>query len=139
MCVCASQSVCAVLIENSVLKSELTCLCLCVFLHPAWSVWWQHLPALCTGELPSAPPVGKRGVWHRVQFMTLLILSATTASEPQAVHAAHQRRAITLNTSWTVFLPSSITFRCFHTACGEAMRIYLSKSDFIELFGSHRI
>lgn len=37
----------------------ITLMCLCVFLHPAWSVWWHHLPALCTGELPSAPPVGK--------------------------------------------------------------------------------
>lgn len=52
---------------------------------------------------------GKRGVWHRVQFMTLLILSVTTTSDPQAVHTANQRRAITLNTSWEVTLPSTIT------------------------------
>lgn len=51
---------------------------------------------------------GKRGVWHQVQLMTLVIPSATTASEPQAVHTANQRRAITLSTGWIIFLPSPI-------------------------------
>lgn len=54
VCVCVS-----VCVRNTHKTRGLTCLCLCVFLHPAWSVWWQHLPASCTGELPSALPVGK--------------------------------------------------------------------------------
>lgn len=54
VCVCVSVSV-----YNTHKTRALMCLCSCVFLHPAWSVWWQHLPASCTGELPSALPVGK--------------------------------------------------------------------------------
>lgn len=53
ICLCISAC------ENPVVTGTLMRLCLCVILHPAWSVWWQRLPAVYTGELPSALPVGK--------------------------------------------------------------------------------
>lgn len=34
---------------------------LCVFWHPARSVWWPCLPTSYTGETPSAPPLGEKG------------------------------------------------------------------------------
>lgn len=66
---------------------------------------------------------GEKGHWHHVQFMTWLILSATTSSKLQAVHTTYQKRAITLNTSWTVGLPSSITVWCFYTVCRQVLSL----------------
>lgn len=62
---------------------------------------------------------GRRSVWHCVQFMTLLSFSAITMSGLQAIHSVNQKRATHSTQAVLVFLPSSIIFGCFYTACGS--------------------
>lgn len=81
------------------------CLRLCVF-TPCLERLVVASPCLVHWGAAICSPSGKRGVWHHIKFMTLLILSATATSEPQAVHATDQKRAITLNTSCFCQVPS---------------------------------
>lgn len=115
--------------QNSVFTAPLMCLYLCVFLHSAWSVWWQHLPALCTGELPSAPPVGKGAFGFTANSWPYSFFQPQPQSYRQFMLLT--RRGRSRSTQAGLFLPGS------PMACGQVVKIpvqiRLNKS-----FVSHR-
>lgn len=111
-----------------------TLLCLCVFLHPAQSVRWQHLPASCTGATPSARSVGKGQSGAESCPRPYSFSQPPQPQKTPAVQAANQRRAITLSESWSV--PSSITLTLSYSMSGghnfftsECTELSVSHSD----------